>query len=66
MDNYDQFVHAALEAEDEQYLDAMKEYIKCLKEEGDADEARAALIRTGVLNEDGSRKESICTLGMTI
>ncbi len=66
MNNYDQFVHAALEAEDEQYLDAMKEFIKRLKEEGDADEARAALIRTGVLNEDGSRKESICALGMTI
>ena len=52
--------------EDEQYLDAMKKYIEHLKEEGDADEARAALIRTGVLNEDGTRKESICTLGMTI
>ena len=29
---YDQFVHGALEAEDEQYLDAMKEYIERLKE----------------------------------
>lgn len=63
--DYDQLVHAALEAEDEEYIDAMKEYIELLKEKWDADEARAALIRTGVLNEDGSRKESICTLGMT-
>ena len=52
--------------EDEQCLNAMKEYIERLEEEGDVDEARTALIRTGVLNEDGSRKESICTLGMTI
>lgn len=46
--------------EDKVYIQSMRDYIinYCPTKE----EAEAALIRTGILNEDGSRKEHICNI----
>lgn len=42
-------------------LKEFEEYVKWIKENETAEEAKAALIRMGVLNPDGSQKENIVT-----
>ena len=50
----------SLSFEDRAYIQDMKDYIADLHPT--KEEATAALIRTGVLNEDGSPKEHICNV----
>ena len=58
MKNYDQFVHGILEEEEDESVTALKNFVKTFNES--KEEATAALIRTGVLNPDGSPKDHIC------
>ena len=46
--------------EDKIYIQSMKEYVA--NYHPTPEEAKAALIRTGVLNEDGSPKKYICNI----
>lgn len=54
-----------MEHEGDPIVEGMKKYIEYLRGHLTPEEAKAALIRTGVLNEDGSKKDDICNLGMT-